>query len=210
MATILEFIGISLIVIITPGPDTALTIRNSIKGGNHAGLLTVAGIVTGQLCWAWAASVGLQALFNASQYVYTLLKYCGAAYLFYLGGRSLYEAVRVSIPRDRSSAEREMRRDGRSPFREGLLSNLTNPKMLVFFSSLLPPFVHGFGSSVLPQFLTLGLIFSALTFGWLTFYILLIERAAAFVRRSGFQRIINSLTGMALMGFALRVAAERD
>jgi threonine/homoserine/homoserine lactone efflux protein len=80
----------------------------------------------------------------------------------------------------------------------------------VFFSALLPPFVHGTGSSVLPQFLSLGLIFSALTFSWLTFYTLLIERIAEFIRRPRAQRVINSISGMALMGLAFEVATERD
>jgi len=79
---IFQFIGLSLVVIITPGPDTALTIRNCIRGGNEAGLVTVVAIVIGQLCWASIASLGLQALVNTSQLAYTLLKYCGAVYLF--------------------------------------------------------------------------------------------------------------------------------
>jgi threonine/homoserine/homoserine lactone efflux protein len=209
MDTLLQFIGISLVVVITPGADTALTIRNTIRNGNNAGLMTVVGIVTGQLCWASAASLGLQALVNASHHVYAFLKYCGVAYLFYLGGRSLFEGLRIKTLRAENGVEGKVLHGG-SPFREGLLSNLTNPKMLVFFSALLPPFLHGTGSSVLSQFLTLGLIFGALTFEWLTFYILLIQRGAEFVRRPRSQRVINSITGMALMGFAIKVAVERD
>ena len=136
--TILQFIGIALVVIITPGPDTALTIRNSIRCGTNAGLLTAVGIVVGQLCWVSTASPGLQSLFNASHHGYTFLKYCGAAYLFYLGARSLYEGFRINLLGAMSGAEGQALRSG-SPFREGLLSNLTNPKMLVFFSALLPP-----------------------------------------------------------------------
>jgi threonine/homoserine/homoserine lactone efflux protein len=210
-STISAFIGISLAVIIMPGPDTALTIRNTIQYGNRSGLATVAGIVVGQLCWAGAASLSLQVLFNASEQLFSALKYCGAAYLFYLGARSLRDALRPRVLRlDDKGATRAIRHGGRPAFREGLVSNLTNPKMLVFFSSLLPPFAHILGSVLLPQFLILGLLFSALTFGWLGLYVLILVRAAAFVRQSGIQRVIESITGLALMGFGLKIAAASD
>jgi threonine/homoserine/homoserine lactone efflux protein len=210
-STISAFIGISLAIIIMPGPDTALTIRNSIESGNRTGLATVAGIVVGQLCWATAASLSLQALFTASEQLFAVLEYCGAAYLFYLGARALRDALRPRVLGvDDKSSKCPARRRGRAAFREGLVSNLTNPKMLVFFSSLLPPFAHNLVSMLLPQFLLLGLVFSALTFGWLGLYILIISRAAAVVRQSGVQRIIKSITGLALMGFGLKIAVARN
>jgi threonine/homoserine/homoserine lactone efflux protein len=211
LSTISAFIGISLAVIIMPGPDTALTIRNSIAYGNRAGLATVAGIVVGQLCWATAASLSLQALFTASEQIFAVLKYCGAAYLFYLGARALLEALRPRVSRfDDKGPTRPAPRRGGAAFREGLVSNLTNPKMLVFFSSLLPPFTHNLDSMLLPQFLLLGLVFSALTFGWLGLYIFIISRAAVVVRRARVQRMIQSITGLALMGLGLKIAVGRN
>jgi threonine/homoserine/homoserine lactone efflux protein len=211
LSTISAFIGISLAVIIMPGPDTALTIRNSIEYGNRTGLATVAGIVVGQLCWASAASLSLQALFTASAQVFAVLKYCGAAYLFYLGACALHDALHPRVLGfEDKGAKRQVRRRGLAAFREGLVSNLTNPKMLVFFSSLLPPFVHHRDSMLLPQFLLLGMVFSALTFGWLGLYIFVISRTAAVVRRARVQRIIKSVTGLALMGFGLKIAVARD
>ncbi|HEX6701220.1 MAG TPA: LysE family translocator, partial [Gaiellaceae bacterium] len=128
------FVGVSLLVIVTPGQDTALTIRNSIRGGRRSGLLTAAGVASGQACWTVAASAGLAALLTASERVFLALRIAGAAYLVYLGARTLLDALR-SRAHEPSATVRAS-----APFRQGLLSNLGNPKMGVFFTSLLPQF----------------------------------------------------------------------
>src|SRR5258708_7496383 len=90
----LAFLSISILVIVTPGPDTALTIRNTIMGGRQGGVFTAFGIVAGQAIWVLAASAGIVALLVASEQVFLAVRLGGAAYLIYLGARSLYEAVR--------------------------------------------------------------------------------------------------------------------
>ena len=104
MAEVLAFLGVCALVICTPGPDTALTIRNSIIGGQRGGLLTAGGIAAGQLIWTIAASVGLAGLLQASQPAFTALKIIGAAYLVFLGAQSLVAAVRGHPAHARSSS----------------------------------------------------------------------------------------------------------
>ena len=135
MTELLAFIGVAIVVIVTPGQDTALTVRNTLAGGRRAGIRTAAGVVCGQAVWALAASAGVAALLVASEPAFLALKLAGGAYLVYLGATALLAAVR---------GERHVARGGPASrggeLRSGLLSNLANPKMAVFFSSLLPQF----------------------------------------------------------------------
>jgi len=193
------FVGVSLVVIVTPGQDTALTIRNSLRGRRRAGLATAAGVATGQACWTIATSAGLAALLVASEGLFVALKLLGAAYLVYLGGRALLDALR--------SRQRHGALGGGSsaaPFRQGLLSNLGNPKMAVFFTSLLPQFAGRFWS-----LLALGFLFCSLTFVWLCGYAIVVARAGDLLRRPRVRRALDGATGICLVGFGLRLAAER-
>jgi threonine/homoserine/homoserine lactone efflux protein len=96
MTLFLAFIGVSLIVICTPGPDTAITIRNTLLGGRTAGVLTALGIAAGQTIWAVATSAGVVALLIASEPLFLGIQYAGAAYLVLLGLLALHEAFRPS------------------------------------------------------------------------------------------------------------------
>jgi threonine/homoserine/homoserine lactone efflux protein len=141
IASFLAFLGVSTIVIVTPGPDTAVTVRNTLLGGRLAGILTALGISTGQAVWALATSFGLVALLVASEFLFQVIKYAGAAYLVYLGLQALIGAWRdtghAASPVIEAGAPRL--RPGRA-FAQGLISDLGNPKMAVFFASLLPQF----------------------------------------------------------------------
>ena len=193
------FLGVSLVVIVTPGQDTALTIRNTLAAGRRGGILTAVGVVTGQLTWALAASAGLAAVLLASKPVFTGLRLAGAAYLVLLGGQALVAAVR-----GRSVTSRSKRPRHAAAFRQGLLSNLGNPKMVVFFTSLLPQFGSSFAAM-----LALGLAFAALTLTWLTFYACAVARAAALLLRPSVRRTLDALSGFVLVSLGLRLAAER-
>ena len=146
-ASVLTFLGISAAVIVTPGPDTALTVRNTFLGGLHGGILTAVGVSAGQVVWSVGTSLGLLAVLLTSESVFHALKLFGAAYLGYLGVQSLRAAFRGGPPRG-SEPPRDARGrlGGLAAFRQGLLNNLANPKMAVFFASVLPQFAppgHG-------------------------------------------------------------------
>jgi len=194
---VLAFFTISALVIVTPGPDTALTIRNALLGGRRGGVRTAAGVAAGQACWTLATSAGIAALLSASRPAFLALRLMGAAYLVYLGASSLVAAFR-------SSHTHHPPPRGRSAFRQGLLSNLGNPKMAVSFTSLLPQFGHSFAA-----LLALGLVFSCLTLMWLTAYGIAVARAGDFLRRGWVRRALDALTGAVLVALGLRVATER-
>src|ERR1700675_2970825 len=94
MSSFLAFLGVSALVIATPGPDTALTIRHTPLGGRRGGVFTALGIVVGQAIWAVATSVGIVALLVASEPLFLAVKYAGAAYLVFLGAQALWGALR--------------------------------------------------------------------------------------------------------------------
>jgi threonine/homoserine/homoserine lactone efflux protein len=202
MAELAAFLGIAVLVIVTPGQDTALTIRNTILGSRPAGVATALGVAAGQACWTVATSIGLAALLVASEPVFVALKLAGAAYLVYLGLQALRHAIRpVTRAVERTAGSLLV---PRRAFRQGVLSNLGNPKMAVFFTSLLPQFGSSFWS-----LLALGLCFCSLTLAWLSAYSFAVARAGDLLRRPRIRRSLEALTGTLLVAFGIRLAAER-
>ena len=124
---LLAFLALSLVVICTPGPDTALTVRNALLGGRSGGAWTAAGVASGQAVWTVAASLGAASLLRASQPAFLALKLVGVAYLLYLGGHALWAAVK------RRPAHATRPRTGTRParwraYRQGLVNDLANPR----------------------------------------------------------------------------------
>jgi threonine/homoserine/homoserine lactone efflux protein len=208
ISSYLAFLGISLVVIVTPGPDTALTIRNTLLGGRTGGAATAAGVACGQAVWAIAASLGVIALLTASAPLFLALKLAGAAYLVYLGAQALQSALRPARgawpPQAPSGARHRLAPS--SAFRQGMISNLGNPKMAVFFASLLPQFAPPTGSTF-ATLMALGLTFVLMTLAWLTFYAAIISKAGDLLRRPAINRMIEAITGTVLIGLGLRIAA---
>jgi threonine/homoserine/homoserine lactone efflux protein len=201
------FLAVAVVLIVTPGPDTALTIRNALLGGRRAGLSTALGVSSGQAVWALATSVGLAALLAASEPVFVALKLAGAAYLVYLGLQGLWAAVRRRSHRPPEGAEPVGGLAPRTAYRQGVLSNLGNPKMAVFFTSLLPQYTSG--GPAFAGLLALGLVFSLLTLVWLGAYAVAVARAGGLLRRPAVRRALDAVTGAVLVGLGLRLAAER-
>jgi len=196
---------LSIIVIVTPGPDTALTIRNTLLGGRASGFATAAGVALGQATWSVATSAGVVALLVAPEPAFVALKLAGAAYLVFLGTQALWATLRPDGSHETAAAVIRVRLDPRTALRQGVISNLTNPKMAVFFPSLLPQFVSP--STSFFALLVLGLVFCLMTLSWLTTYAFVVARASDVLRRSGVRRLIECLTGAVLVAFGIRVAA---
>jgi threonine/homoserine/homoserine lactone efflux protein len=138
---ILAFTVLAALLTITPGIDMALVTRNAIRGGLGEALTTSAGILTGVFVWALAAVVGVAAVLASSATAYTAIKLAGAAYLIYLGLKALL------------GGHTEVSTRGGTPFRQGLVSNLLNPKIAVFYSSVIPQFVVADDPVFLPALL---------------------------------------------------------
>jgi len=208
-SSVLAFLGVSALVIVTPGPDTAVTVRNALLGGRAGGIFTALGVSVGQAVWAFATSLGIVALLVASEPLFLAVKYAGAAYLVWLGLHALRAAWRPGEGGEGASTMRPARRLGRgAAFRQGLVSDLGNPKMAVFFASLLPQFVPA-GQPAFTAFLALGLVFSLMTFAWLAAYAVAVAKAGDVLRRPRIRRAIEGVTGALLVGLGLRIAAEQ-
>jgi threonine/homoserine/homoserine lactone efflux protein len=212
----LAFAGVSAVVIMTPGPDTVITIGGALSAGRRGGVFTAFGVCCGQAVWTLATSAGISALLIASAPAFLTVKYAGAAYLVFLGLQALWSAARRrqanghepadAPPVDGSSpaGAPPPRASGWGSFRRGLLSDLSNPKIAVFFTGLLPQFGSSFVTLVL-----LGLMFCAMTFGWLCCYSLAVARMGNVLRRSRIRRTLDAVTGAVLVAFGLRIAIER-
>jgi threonine/homoserine/homoserine lactone efflux protein len=198
------FFALAIVVIVTPGPDTALTIRNTLVAGRRSGIATAAGIALGQATWSLATAVGVAALLVSAEPAFATLKLAGAAYLVYLGGRSLWSALRGGAVA-RTVAPTTSSPHAMIALRQGVLSNLTNPKMAVFFPSLLPQFVAA-NVPPFPALLALGLVFCLMTLAWLTAYAFAVARAGDVLRRTWVRRAIEAATGAVLIAFGARVA----
>src|SRR5439155_25288465 len=134
------FVGVSLLVICTPGQDTALTIRNTLLGDRGTGSATALGVSAGQATWTVATSAGLAVVLMASAPLFLAIRLAGAAYLVYLGARSVLKAIRRRGASNELATPPGSHLSSRSAFVQGFLSNLSNAKMVAFFISLLPPF----------------------------------------------------------------------
>jgi threonine/homoserine/homoserine lactone efflux protein len=206
---LVAFLGIAVLVIVTPGPDTALTIRNTLSGGRRGGLGTALGVATGQAVWTVATSAGVAALLVASGSAFAALRLAGAGYLVWLGAQALWASSRVGGEAEREDGLGRPRRLGPSAaFGQGVLSNLANPKMAVFFTSLLPQFMPA-GRTSFSALLALGLLFCVMTLGWLAAYAALAARAGDILRRLGVRRVIEAVNGLALLALGARLALER-
>ena len=196
---LLPFLALAAIVVITPGADMALVTKNALVHGRRPALATALGINLGILLWTAAASLGLAAVIARSETAFTAIKLAGAAYLIYLGVQTLRHR--------REAASEAAALGSASAFRQGLLSNLGNPKIAVFFTSLLPQFVGpGAGASDL---LVLGALFNALGVAWLVAYALLAARGRDVLGRPAVRRILDRVTGIALVALGARLALER-
>ena len=210
MYLLAAFLGVSAIIIVTPGPDTALVIRNTLLGGRAAGASAALGVAIGQILWALATSFGIVGLLTAFHPLFTVIKFAGAAYLVILGAQALREAARPSPPEEIAvpGVSGGKLTPSRS-LRQGLISNLGNPKMAIFFASLLPQFVPP-GNASFSALLFRGCIFALMTLTWLTAYSVVVAKLGQVLRRRRVRRMLEALTGSALVGLGLRVAAEHQ
>jgi threonine/homoserine/homoserine lactone efflux protein len=208
---LLAFVSLAVVVIVTPGPDTALTIRNTMAGGRAAGLGTAVGVCSGQVVWTVAAAAGVAALLVASEPAFLALKYAGAAYLVFLGVQTLLGALRPGRGHDPAEVPKLRARSRlrpRAALRQGLISDLANPKMAVFYTSLFPQFTPTDGPAF-PVLIGLGLLFSAMTFSWLALYATAVDRLSALLARSIVRRAIDAVMGTVMVALGARLAVER-
>jgi threonine/homoserine/homoserine lactone efflux protein len=202
---VLTFAVMALALTRTPGLDTALVLRAALTRSRRDAAATAAGIVTGLFVWGAAAAVGVSALLTASQLAYDVLRSAGAAYLVWFGVRLLVRAARGArgaepVGAAGSSAWRAAR--------QGLATNLLNPKVGVFYVALLPQFLPS-GSHPLAAGLLLAGVHGMISVVWFALLITLASALGRRLRRPGTVRAIDGVTGTTLIGFGLKLAFTR-
>jgi threonine/homoserine/homoserine lactone efflux protein len=211
---IVPYVALIALLTVTPGPDMLLVLRNGLRAGTSAAWLTGVGCCTGIAIHAVAATIGLSAILAASAEAFTVLKLAGAAYLIWLGLSSI--AATLGSRRDsgealaalaRSAPERA-RIDSRQAFRQGLVSNLLNPKIAILFLTLLPQFVAD-GEPRVATTALLATTFVVIGLGWMRLFSLAIGPISRVLRRGAIGEWIERATGAALVMIGIGVALER-
>ncbi len=200
------FAAVATVLTLTPGLDTALVLRAALTRGRREAAATAGGIVAGLFVWGAAAAVGVSALLTASELAFDVLRYAGAAYLVWFGARLLLRALRPRT--DGSLPDTAPARTAWRAARLGLLTNLLNPKVGVFYVALLPQFLPD-GSDPLAVGVLLAGVHGGISLLWFALLITLAGALGRWLRRPRTTRAIDGVTGATLIGFGIRLAVSR-
>ena len=197
MHSLAAFVGVAVVVTVTPGPATALVVRSTLRGGRRAAFSTTLGNSVGVLFWGVASAVGISALVAASQIAFLVLKVTGAAVLVVLGVQAWRRRRQVDGHRPAT----------RRAFRDGVVTSLANPKLAVFFVALFPQFLSG-GHSTLSKGVLMACLIVALDLVWYSALALIVARARHALAGGRWTRRIERVTGGVMIGLGLRLALE--
>jgi threonine/homoserine/homoserine lactone efflux protein len=207
-SSLLAFTAAALVVTLAPGPDTFLVIGNTVAGGLRRGLPTVFGIVTGGLFYVAVFGLGVAPLLARSEVLFHAVKLAGAAYLAYLGARSLRRAFGASPPASAPAADgAPVETRGTSAFVQGLLTNALNPKVTVFYLAFLPQFLRPGEAMAARAALLIGIHY-AMGLVWLSLVALTVDRLSAWLARGAVRRAFDGVLGVVMLAFGARLALE--
>jgi threonine/homoserine/homoserine lactone efflux protein len=197
------FLGVAVVVTLTPGPATAMVVRSALRGGRRSALLTTLGNSVGVLAWGVASALGVSALIAASEVAFLVLKVGGAVVLVWLGVQSFRRSRRGE------QAAKLGGDDVWSPraFRDGLVTCLANPKLAIFFVALFPQFLER-GHSNLTTGLAMAALIVALDLVWYSVLALAVTRLRRLFVDGPWQRRLERVTGSLMVGLGLRLALE--
>lgn len=201
------FIATAVVLVLTPGQDTFFILGRSIASGRPAGIAAALGITVGSIGHTLLAALGLSALLATSPYAFTVVKFAGAAYLFYIGVRALLSRSNGLPGEDANAGD-----DGRwSAFRQGIVTNLLNPKVALFFLALMPQFISADSNHKVAAFIVLGLSFMTLGLAWcLVLAVGASGLRGLFLRRPSMASILNKVAGSMFIALGLRLATARQ
>ncbi|EHK87188.1 LysE family translocator [Saccharomonospora azurea] len=203
-STYASYLVLVIFVVLAPGPDTVVTLKNSFAGGFRGGLVATAGIATGNVIQGTAVAFGLGTLIVQSQTVFQTLRWLGVAYLCYLGIQALRSAYRGDYA---AIDEAGVQHGALRRFREGLLSNVTNPKVLALYLSVLPQFIDPAHNS-LGDTLLLAYTVAVLGAIWLVLLVAFVHSVRAWLQRRSVRRGLDTATGTTLIGFGAALALD--
>jgi len=203
--TLFSFLFAITVLTLTPGFDTALVLRSAVAQGAKRASVTALGVTLGCLVWGVAVGLGLGALLLASEMAYNLLKWLGAAWLLYLGLKLLLKPRQQPIIQ---SGQPLLQQGYLACFSRGLLGNLLNPKVGIFYVSFLPQFIPAGASVALwcslmaLTHMLLGLVWNAVLIGGSHYF-------ARHLRQPRVLKVMDRLTGCVFIGFAAKLALSR-
>jgi threonine/homoserine/homoserine lactone efflux protein len=200
---LLGFVVVAAVLTMIPGADFAVVVRTVLRSGRRAAIACAVGIATGCLAWGLASAFGITALLRASHLGYAVLRLAGAAYLIWLGISALRELRRPYAEPGRSPAGMS----AREAFRQGFVTNLLNPKIGVFYLTVLPAFIPAGGNVLGTTLLYVG-IHDTMGLLWLGGVATLVDSARTVFSRSRVRKAMQATTAAVLIGFGVRVAAE--
>jgi threonine/homoserine/homoserine lactone efflux protein len=197
----------AILIVLLPGPDTMVVLRNLVRGGRVTAFRTVLGVLSGLTIWVITAALGLSAVLRTSHDAYLVLRIVGAAYLLWLGVQSLRSRTAGSVNPTTDVPVRKRRALTGSGYPAGLATDLLNPKVGVFFVTFLPGFVpHGYPVGVMS--LILGGIFVVLTAAYFAALLAISGRVTTWMSTARIRRRMDRTTGLVLIGLGLRLALE--
>lgn len=205
--SLIAFAVAAALLTITPGADTMLVLRNVLRGGRLHGITTTFGVCSGLFVHACLSALGLSVILTHSAAAYAVVKYAGAAYLVWLGLKSIRRALKSEQKPTDDPSPLTPTRWLTHPFVEGFLTNILNPKVIVFYLAFLPQFIDA-TDPVLPKSVLLASIHVMMGIAWLSGVSALIDRAHAVVRRPAVRRALDGISGTVLAGLGAKLLAE--
>lgn len=205
------FLASVFLLCITPGPDLAYVVGQSVANGRRSGMISAAGVALGSCTHAVASAIGLTALIAASPLLFTVIKYIGAAYLLFLGSKMVWGTfIRRSATDQEGEVISKMPVPAVSLLIRGLITSVTNPKVLLFFIAFFPQFVVVDGDHHAQSFLILGLTYALIGLITDTLFALLAGGAASAVaKNAAMQKLLDRVVGVTFIGLGIRLALTR-
>ncbi|MFT4413301.1 homoserine/threonine efflux transporter [Fredinandcohnia humi] len=206
MDSLLTYISIAAMMVVIPGADTMLLVKNTLSYGPRAGRYTVLGMATGLSFWTLIAILGLSVVIAKSVILFSTIKYLGAAYLIYLGIKSFFAKSVFSLEEIQAQANAPTNSSSRhykESFMQALLSNVLNPKTVLVYITVMPQFID-LNGNVNQQLIVLASILTLFAVLWFLTLVYVIDYAKKWLNNSKFQKVFQKSTGLILVGFGVK------
>ncbi|WP_144556048.1 homoserine/threonine efflux transporter [Bacillus sp. X1(2014)] len=206
MDSLLTYISIAAMMVVIPGADTMLLVKNTLSYGPKAGRYTVLGMASGLSFWTLIAILGLSVVIAKSVILFSTIKYLGAAYLIYLGIKSFFAKSVFSLEEIKAQANapaNSSSRHTKESFMQALLSNVLNPKTVLVYITIMPQFID-LNGNVNQQLIVLASILTLLAVLWFLTLVYVIDYAKKWLNNSKFQKVFQKSTGLMLVGFGIK------
>ena len=198
-----SFLVFAVVLVLVPGPDFAVVTKNTLAAGRWRGAWSAGGVASSNAVQGAAAATGLGAVIVRVQPLFVAIKWAGVAYLVFLGAQAVRSAIRGEYP---AAEHRPVTGAALGGWRQGFVSNITNPKVLVFYLAVLPQFLSGGAGT--PVLLVFALSHALLSLLYLLVLTTFLHKARGVLTRRRVRRGLDAATGTALLGFSVRLAAE--